>query len=164
MVNDFSQESPTKSSSFPARLEHAKRAATLQVLFRVARLCDTRARAHAQGTFPLRPSHTALFPHLDLEGTRLGVLAERMGVTKQAVTPVVKELAELGVVELVPDPEDGRAKLARFTEPGMEGLLQGLQGLSALEAQLREEVGEAPWEGLRTGLLALLDHLESQRG
>ena len=52
------------------------------------------------GVATIRPSHTALLPHIDLEGTRLTVLAERLGVSKQATSQLVGDMEEMGMVEL----------------------------------------------------------------
>ncbi len=71
------------------------------------------ARVRAGGMPELRPVYMTLMPHLDLEGTRLTGLAERMGISKQAVSQIVDELEEMGVVERRRDPSDGRARLTR---------------------------------------------------
>ena len=57
-----------------------------------------------------RPTHNHVLRHLDREGTRASVIAERAGLTRQAITMIVDELEEAGVVRREPDPEDGRAK------------------------------------------------------
>ena len=61
-----------------------------------------RAREPPDPAMPvaLRPAHTKLFPHIDFAGTRISTVAERLGVTKQAVSQLCGELAELGVVAL----------------------------------------------------------------
>lgn len=144
------------------RLEAAKHRATLQVLFRVARLLDEAAIEEVRRRFGvpgLRRAHLQLLPHLDLGGTRLTVLAERVGVSKQAVGQLVDELVTMGLLGREADPEDGRAKRVVFAG-GPEVLLPGLQVLAELEAKLREAVGAEVWDGLRAGLLrvsALLD-------
>lgn len=146
-------------------LEGAKRASTLQVLFRCARLLDARAVAWVReltGLATLRPAHTALLPHIDLEGTRQTELARRLGVTKQAVLPLIDELERMGVVERGVDPKDGRARLVRFTSRGREGLLHGLGVLRALEASLDRELGPGSMDRLRAELLPLLDLVEGR--
>jgi DNA-binding MarR family transcriptional regulator len=52
----------------------------------------------------------------DSTRTRQVALAERAGVTKQAIGPVVRELEQLGYVRTGPDPADHRAKLVSLTE------------------------------------------------
>lgn len=125
-------------------LAAAARASTGQLLLRAARLLDERALAAlaaTPGAPPLRPAHTRLFPHLDFRGVRPSVLAERLGVTKQAITPLIGELAAWGVVELIDDPTDARARLVRFAPSGLEGLQRGLAALGAFEAAVVAEVG-----------------------
>ncbi|HEU4578705.1 MAG TPA: MarR family winged helix-turn-helix transcriptional regulator [Polyangiaceae bacterium] len=150
---------------FRAQLDAEKRASTLQVLFKVARLLDERALARLgmlRGQ-RLRRSHTQLLPHIDLDGTRMSDLAERLGVSKQAVTQLVDELESFGVVERVPDPEDARARRVRFTARGRAGFFEGLATLGELERELAQGIGEKPMAELRSALLAIHDGLESGR-
>lgn len=145
-------------------LERAKKASTGQLLFRCARLLNERALARARALEvagpPIRAAHTSLFPHIDLAGTRLTELARRVGISKQAVAQLVDELQDMGVVERVPDPADGRAKLIRFTSDGGLVLFRGLELLRSLEAELREEIGARHMDRLHAALLALEPVLE----
>ncbi len=148
-----------------AEIEAAKHASTAQLLFRCARLVNDRglARLREATGHDIRAAHTNLFPYIDLEGTRLTVLARRVGISKQAVGQLVDELTTMGVVERVPDPADGRAKLIRFraTEDGEHGILAGLRLLGEVEADLAVQLGPARWAGLRDALVHLLPILES---
>lgn len=134
------------------QLAAAKDASTLQRLFRVARRVDevARARVSAQSGMALRPAHTQLLPHIDLDGTRPTEIARRLGVTKQAVAPAIDELVAWGLLEKVADPEDGRAVLVRFR--GVEGLLHGLSALGALEGEVADAIGAARLDALRDAL------------
>jgi DNA-binding MarR family transcriptional regulator len=145
-----------------AELEGRKREATLQVLFKVARLLDERALARIaerEGAPRLRRSHTSLLPHIDLEGTRVTELADRVGVTKQAVSQLVDELESWGVLARVADPDDARARRVVFTDLGKRGLIEGLSVLEDLEAELASAIGKTPMKDLRRVLLALHDEL-----
>lgn len=117
---------------------------TFELLFRAARLVNERAIARVQaagGT--LRAAHTQLFPHISVEGVRLTELADKLGVTKQAIGPLVDDLEREGVVERVDDPDDRRAKRIRWTRKGQRALLHGLGVLATLEHELAREVGKA---------------------
>jgi DNA-binding MarR family transcriptional regulator len=46
-------------------------------------------------------------------------LAQRLGITKQAMSQFIRELQTRGYVEQVPDPSDTRAKLVRLTKRGI---------------------------------------------
>jgi DNA-binding transcriptional ArsR family regulator len=141
-------------------IEAAKAASLAQVLFKAARLLDARgvAAVREASGMPLRPAHTNLFPHIDLDGTRQTELARRLGVSKQAVGQLVDELVEMGALERIRDPTDGRARLVRFVHgpDGTHGLLHGLAVLGQVEAVLRDELGPERWARLHGDLTALL--------
>jgi DNA-binding MarR family transcriptional regulator len=144
-------------------LERAKRASALQLLIRCARLVDEIARARINtlaGRVVARPTTLALLPHIDHEGTRIVDLAQKLGITKQAVSKRVAEMMEEGLVEMVPDPQDGRAKLVRFTPRGLQAIHHGLGVLGELEQQLTAELGEENMRSLRVILGALSDRLD----
>jgi DNA-binding MarR family transcriptional regulator len=145
------------------RLEAAKRASLGHLLFRSARLLDEQAlaRVRAQsGIATLRAAHTKLLPHIDLAGTRLTDLASRLGVSKQAAGQVVEEMERMGVLERVRHPDDGRARMVRFSARGRRGLLHGLGVLREIEAELAVELGERDAATLRRLLARLLAALE----
>ena len=145
-----------------SELDEAKRASLGQVLFKAARLLNEQGVAEVRETMGLdnlRTAHMGLFPHIDLEGTRLTEIARRVGVTKQAVGQLVDELEAMGMLERVPDPADGRAKLVRFPG-GSTQLMRGLAVLGGIEDQLREELGARRFARLHRDLLALLEAIE----
>lgn len=130
-------------------VEAAKRASLVEAWFRTARRLNEVALARVREATgqALRPSHTALFPHLDARGVRATALARKVGVSKQAIGPLVDELEAMGVVERVADPADGRAKLVRFA--GQDALLAGLQVLMGVEADLARILGDEDMAVLR---------------
>lgn len=149
--------------AFEAEVERAKAQSVAQLLFKCARLLNEQAVARIEqpeGVPRIRPAHTSLFPHIDLEGTRLTTLAGRLGISKQAVGQLVDELEQMGALERVPDPSDGRAKLIRFSRASGRSLLDGLAHLGRIEAELREAIGGARMDALHDGLGALLAELE----
>jgi DNA-binding MarR family transcriptional regulator len=117
---------------------------TFELLFRASRLVNERAIARVQEAGGnLRAAHTQLFPHITAEGVRLTELADKLGVTKQAIGPLVDDLEREGVVERVDDPTDRRAKRIRWTRKGQRALLHGLSVLAELERELAQQVGKA---------------------
>ena len=141
-----------------AALEARKRDSVAQLLFKCARLINERAIAKVNELphpIRLRTSHTNLFPHLDFEGVRITELARRLDISKQAVSQTIAELELMDVVETIPDPSDGRARLARFTEKGKLGIMQGLGVLRELEVEMERTIGKAKFAALHEALLAL---------
>jgi len=156
-----------RSAAERSAVEQAKARSTAQIMMRCARLIDEVAlgRLRAQTGHPWRPAHTGLFPHIELDGSRITDIARRAGVSKQAVAPLVAELVEWGVLERVPDPSDGRARLVRFTidADGTHAIVQGLAVLGALEAELADGIGAPMWTALHAALTALLPRLTEMR-
>ena len=155
------------SKTFKRQLERQKDGSTLQLLFKAARRLDEEAIARvarSKGAPRLRRSHTSLLPHIDLDGTRVSDLAERLGVTKQAVSQLVDDLEAMGVLRREVDAADARAKRVLFTDKGRATLLEGLGVLRALEAELTERVGTATMAGLREGVLAILSVIDPPSG
>lgn len=152
----------TKPPADPA-FEARKRASVAQLLFKCARLVNERALARVNEephAIRFRPSHTNLFPHLDFEGVRITELARRLDISKQAVSQTIAELELMDMVETVPDPSDGRARLVRFTDKGKAGILQGLTVLRDIEAEMERTIGAPRFEALHDALLALEKMLE----
>lgn len=150
-----------------AALEQAKAASFAQLLLQCARRFDELAiaRVRARSGIDLRSAHTSLFPHIDLEGTRLTELARRLGVSKQAVAPLVDDLVEMGALERVPDPDDARAKLIVFAKRrGRIRIHEGLAVLGELEAEAAAAVGRDKLQALHGILGELLVWLRDREG
>ena len=144
-------------------LELMKRRSLSQLLIRAGRLVDERgvAEMSARGR-QVRRSHTALFAYIEHEGTRLSVLAEKLGISKQAVTQRVDELEAMGAVERVPDPADRRAKLVRFGDEGRRAMAEGLSILSEIDEELERALGATRAARMRRGLALVIESLEHE--
>jgi DNA-binding MarR family transcriptional regulator len=63
---------------------------------------------------------------LDGKGSiRQKALAQELGLAERSVTQAVESLASDGLVERMPDPADGRAKLVTLTDEGAAALAAG---------------------------------------
>jgi DNA-binding MarR family transcriptional regulator len=80
---------------------------------------------------------------------RPSAIAERLGVSRQAVHQSIKDLIDLEVVELVPDPRDGRAKVARLSRKGAPIHRKAQKILNKLEAELGSRIGNQRVASLR---------------
>ena len=113
----------------------------------VAKLFD---RLRGEGFEHVREGHGCVFGFIDLEnGSRLTDLAERAGLTKQAVGEAVAELEELGYAERLPDPTDRRAKIIKLTPRGTEACLTGRRLFADIEGEWAEQIGEELVAALR---------------
>lgn len=153
-----------RAAAAPDALKEAKQASVGQLLFRTARRLNDHAleRVQAQTGLAIRASHTALFPLIELKGTRQSVLAERLGVSKQAVNKLVTELVEMGVLELLEDPDDARATLVHFSARKGRTLMDGLAMLASIDRELESTLGARQYRALREGLLGVERWLDEQ--
>jgi DNA-binding MarR family transcriptional regulator len=133
-----------------------------RLLLRASRSFSERAilRFQARGYPGLGTAHVALLPYIELTGTRITTLAERAGLTKQAVGQLVQELERLGYVTRQADPRDGRAILVTFTETGRQLLRDGLAIIQEIEEEDTKILGEEGVRDLHTLLNRLLSHLD----
>ncbi|NLY93408.1 MAG: MarR family transcriptional regulator [Myxococcales bacterium] len=136
-------------------LEASLREGVTQLLLETARVLRKEAVQRLEertGFAGFRASHATLLHHVRPEGTRSGDIATALGISKQAVSQLVSELEAMKVVERVPDPTDGRAKLVRFTEPGRRGALEGLVVMAELEREISAALGEGELSAFRDAL------------
>lgn len=109
-------------------------------------------RLAASGHSAVRTAHGAVFQHLDPAGTTVSALAERAGMTKQAMAELVAHLETHGYVHRVADPQDRRAKLVRLTDAGHEVVAIALSLVPEMERRIIDQLGERRWRNLRTDL------------
>jgi len=95
-----------------------------------------------------------LWDHPD--GMRLTDLASYAGMTKQSMGELVERMEAVGYVERVPDPNDGRARLVRFSEKGRRIAKKTRALVHETEARWAARVGEKELERLRKTLQAIL--------
>lgn len=109
----------------------------------------------------LREAHTKLLPHLQAPGgIRITTLAAQVGVTKQAVQPLVADLADQGLVRVEPDPEDARARRVTLTALGVDAMLHGTGVLERIEREVAPALGKTELKALKQSLRRLLTALE----
>jgi DNA-binding MarR family transcriptional regulator len=107
--------------------------------------------------FPQKPSHSAVFAQITMEGSRLTDLARGANITPQAMGELVDELEELGYVERRPDPTDRRAKLIMLTDRGKACIAAGISTINGIEDRITEILGERGHRQLRSLLTKLLE-------
>ena len=87
-------------------------------------------------------AHIHITRHLAQGGSRLTELAERAGMTKQAMGALVDQCEAWGLVTRGPDPLDARARRVCFTPTGLAWLQAFRDAVAQAEAEFREEVGQ----------------------
>ena len=104
-----------------------------------------RRELHEAGT-GLRSSQLRLLSLTPVEGMRVTDLAERVGMTKQALGEFANVLEERGLLESVRDPADGRVRILRPTRRGRTAVAAGERAIATIEAEWRDRLGPRKWD------------------
>ena len=99
-------------------------------------------------------AHIHITRHLSLAGDRLTDLAERAGMSKQAMATLVDQCEAWDLVTRCPDPQDARVRIVRFTATGLLWLQAFETAVAQAEAEFRAEVGDEVATVVKLGLEA----------
>ncbi|MEO7641870.1 MAG: MarR family winged helix-turn-helix transcriptional regulator [Ramlibacter sp.] len=123
-------------------LGHAARRFDTRVLYLMAHNVDVPlALSNLAARTQIGAAHIQITRHLALQGSRLTELAERAGMTKQAMGDLVDQCAAWGLLLREPDPQDARARQLRFTPTGLAWLQAFKEAVAQAEAEFRAEIG-----------------------
>jgi DNA-binding MarR family transcriptional regulator len=158
MVNAVGRQTPVQKPSTPRQERRSAAQAVereLSVLFGRARSVSLLlAREVHPG---LDSASYALLLHLlDTGPARAAELVERTGLDKSTVSRQIGRLIDLGLIERVADPSDGRARIAQLTAVGRRRLDQVREDR---RRRLRDRLEAWSTEDMHTlsGLLARLN-------
>ena len=112
-------------------------------------------RAMREAGYDVTVAQSRLGQRIADEGSRLTELADRAQGTKQTASLLVAALEREGLVERVPDPSDGRARLIRMSARGREAATQAMHVVIAVEQEWTEHLGPELAGQLREGLMKL---------
>jgi DNA-binding MarR family transcriptional regulator len=76
------------------------------------------------------------------EGIAVGALAEQLSSDASTVSRLLKPLTFAGLVTLVTDPADGRARLVRLTDLGADKRRTAATGWEQAQERVREALGD----------------------
>ena len=123
-------------------LGHAMRRFDARVLQLMARAVEVPlALSNLAARDKVGAAHIHITRHLSLAGDRLTDLADKAGMTKQAMADLVAQCEAWGLVTREADPHDARARRVRFTDAGLAWLQAFHDAVSQAEAEFREAVG-----------------------
>jgi DNA-binding MarR family transcriptional regulator len=103
----------------------------------------------------LRLPHMAVLQYPGPDGVRPTVLAERAGMSKQAMNQLLMSLERMGYITRQDAPEGGRARIVRFTERGHAAWALIHVLLLEVEDEWREALGDQRFAELKEILLAV---------
>ena len=122
------------------------------------------AAVQAAGYSDLQPAHVLVFRYPTIEGLRPKELAAQMGISKQAMNDLLRQLEAQGYLELRPDPSDGRARLITLTERGSEFLELTHAVAQEVSEEWSQAVGRERFRAFRSTLIDLVEYAAPNRG
>jgi DNA-binding MarR family transcriptional regulator len=97
----------------------------------------------------LRQPHIAVFLYPGPDGVRPTTLAERAGMSKQAMNQLLASLEASGYVARSAAKDDGRSRVVRFTKRGRAAYARIADILSDIEREWIAELGAQPFADLK---------------
>lgn len=96
---------------------------------------------NAAGFKELRMPHMAVLQFPGPDGVRPSTLAERAGISKQAMNQLLRSLEGLGYIARSDAPDEGRARIIRFTKRGRAAYSKIHDILRDIECEWSAELG-----------------------
>src|ERR1700689_879768 len=104
---------------------------------------------NAAGFADLRLPHMPVLQFPGPDGVRPGVLAERAGMSKQAMNQLLRSLEGLGYIVRSDAPDEGRARIIRFTKRGRAAYSKISDILRDIEHEWSAELGSKHFAQLK---------------
>jgi DNA-binding MarR family transcriptional regulator len=104
---------------------------------------------NAAGFADLRLPHMAVLQFPGPDGVRPGTLAERAGMSKQAMNQLLRSLEGLGYIVRANAPDEGRARVVHFTKRGHAVYAKIHDILRDIEGEWSSELGAKDFARLK---------------
>jgi DNA-binding MarR family transcriptional regulator len=112
---------------------------------------------NAAGFDGLTLPHIAVLQFPGPDGVRPSTLAERAGMSKQAMNQLLRSLEGLGYIVRSDAPHEGGARLVRFTKRGHAAFAKIVDILHDIEREWRAQLGPKRFAQLKTLLVVVWD-------
>ena len=112
---------------------------------------------NAAGFDDLRLPHIAVLQFPGPDGVRPGTLAERAGMSKQAMNQLLRSLEGLGYIVRSDVPDEGGARIVRFTKRGHAAFSKIIDILRDIERAWSTELGPKRFAQLKELLCVVWD-------
>jgi len=141
-------------------LDERRSKLTGRLITRLALAYDRKLKEGTTSKYNIPKSQQSFLIHLELNGSRVSALADRLGVSKQAISRMSQELEEKGLVKRVEDQTDGGATMLFFTERGRKLVQITVDRLEAIETEMALALGDEDATNLNSLLAQWADYLD----
>jgi len=129
-----------------------------QLLLRASRTVNRHVveELHLRGYTKLRSTHTTLLSNMDLAGSTVTAVADRAGISKQAMGRLAVELEKAGYIQVQDDPSDARVRILQLTKTGKKLMLDSFEVMDELERRYARSIGRGRLGAILRGLEAFV--------
>jgi DNA-binding MarR family transcriptional regulator len=120
---------------------------------------ELQRRLAEEGFADSRFADGVVFQHLVAGPVTISTLAEKLGVTQQAASKTVADLWIRRYVSRQPDPADARARQVQLTDRGQAVIAAARKHRAAIDAELRQALGDEQVEQTRLLLVDVIGRL-----
>lgn len=106
--------------------------------------------------------HIGVMMHVTNDGITAAELSKIVGISKQAMSELVKELINKKFLELKPNPNDQRSNLIHKTEEGIKFLSVLMRSRLFIDQEFSKILSEKKLMLLKELLFEVVDHYEAQ--
>lgn len=110
----------------------------------------------------LKPSHLDLMAHIEFEGITVVDIAKKANISKQAVSILVNEMVEFGVLIKKNNPHDKRSFLVCFNEESNVSVYEGMKFLASLDREIIKLLGDKKSKTVLMALNQIIDNIPSK--
>lgn len=148
-----------KATEDPEALRRFRNANIYRSVARILRESNRRlvAALHDRGFTDFTPAFPQILSNLDTEGSRIGAIAQRAGITRQAAGQLVAEIEACGYIERRAEPDDGRATRVVFTQRGRRMLAAVFEILRTFDDELAVSLGKRSYARLCEDLFTIAE-------
>jgi DNA-binding MarR family transcriptional regulator len=118
------------------------------------------AELRARGFEDFSPAFPPMLSNLDMEGTRIGVLAIRAGVSRQAAGQLLREIERCGYAERRNSPKDARVITVHFTARGRRMHATVVDIVAQIESEFAAAVGPGAFAKVRSAMQRIADRID----
>jgi DNA-binding MarR family transcriptional regulator len=154
----MSQNAKERSLQSPAQ-DDWRWSNTGRILFDAARRFEEGILriVNENGFSKMRMAHMAVPRNLDLNGTRITILAVRASMTKQSMAELVVQCERMGLVARRLDTSDRRAKIIVFTPKGRRLIEAIRRAIAQMDREMQSRMGAVLHKQVRLGLTRYLE-------
>ena len=117
-----------------------------------------------EGHLRLKMSFGQVITHVSPYGSLINDIAKLNGVSKQAISQLVKEIEEIGYLERRQNPQDARSAKIFLTDYGLKLIRDSVTNISLLEQRFSAVLSERRFKRFTRAIEQLYDYFFSSRG